>query len=247
MRILLVSDIHGNRPAIESIREEYDRCIFLGDLVDYCLEPNPCVEWVRKNATCAIRGNHDHGVAQKVLLSGHAGYRYLTSVTRPQTIDSLTEPNRRFLASLPTTRMVTLGGKTFLFAHATPRDPMDEYAPPDVEFWKRRLEGIKVDYVCVGHTHVQFALQVGATTVVNPGSVGLPRDGDPRAAYAIITDDGPLLRRVEYPIEETVRSIEGADIDDQAKQMLADVLRNGRLGRKNGNGPAPEANGTAAS
>jgi putative phosphoesterase len=241
MRILLVSDIHGNRAAIESIREEFDCCVFLGDLVDYCLEPGPCIDWVQKNATYAIRGNHDHGAAQKVLLSGHAGYRYLTSVTRPSTIESLTDPHRRFLASLPTTRMLTLGGKTFLFAHATPRDPMDEYAPPDVDFWRRRLEGVKVDYVCVGHTHVQFALHVGTTTVVNPGSVGLPRDGDPRAAYAIITDEGPLLKRIEYPIEQTVQSIEGFDIGDHAKHMLAEVLRTGKLGRKNGNGHPPEA------
>jgi diadenosine tetraphosphatase ApaH/serine/threonine PP2A family protein phosphatase len=113
-----------------------------------------------------------------------------------------------------------------------------------VDFWTRKLEGITADYVCVGHTHVQFILQVGNTTVLNPGSVGLPRDGDPRAAYALITDDGPVLKRAEYPIEETVASVEAADVPDLAKQMLTEILRNGRLERKGPNGRPGEANGT---
>jgi putative phosphoesterase len=232
MRILVLSDIHGNRAALEAIREEYDVCLFLGDVVDYALEPGPCIDWVRARATHAVRGNHDHGVAQKVFLQGVGGFRYLTGVTRPLTIERITDDQRRYLAGLPTTRMLTLNRKRYLLVHATPRDPMDEYAPPDVDFWTRRLEGVTADYVCVGHTHVQFILQVGNTTVINPGSVGLPRDGDPRAAYAIITDDGPVLKRVEYPVEETVASVQAADLPDMAKRMLAEVLRNGRLERK---------------
>ena len=66
MRILLVADIHANWPALQAINETYDVCLCLGDLVDYNLEPAPCIDWVRKRATYAIRGNHDHGVAQNV-------------------------------------------------------------------------------------------------------------------------------------------------------------------------------------
>jgi putative phosphoesterase len=244
MRILVLSDIHANRAALEAIREEFDVCLFLGDAVDYALEPAPCIEWVRKRATYAVRGNHDHGVAQKVFLQGATGFRYLTGVTRPLTVERITEGQRRYLAALPTTRMLTLNGKRYLLVHATPRDPMDEYAPPDVEFWKRKLEGIHADYVCVGHTHVQFILQVGHTTVINPGSIGLPRDGDPRAAYAVISDEGPVLKRVEYPVEETIAAVTEADIPDLAKQMLEFALRNGRLERKSGNGRPADANGT---
>jgi putative phosphoesterase len=240
MRVLVLSDIHANRAALEAIREECDVCLFLGDVVDYALEPAPCVEWVRRHATYAVRGNHDHGVAQKVFLQGAGGYRYLTGVT----VERITESQRRWLGAMPTSRMLTLNGKRYLMVHATPRDPMDEYAPPDVDFWTRKLDGISADYVCVGHTHVQFILQVGDTTVVNPGSVGIPRDGDPRAAYAVITADGPVLRRVEYPIDETVAAVEAADMPDLAKQMLTEILRNGRLERKAVNGRPAEGNGT---
>lgn len=250
MRVLVLSDIHGNRAALEAIREDYDVCLFLGDVVDYALEPGPCIEWVRRRATHAVRGNHDHGVAQKVFLRGASGFRYLTGVTRPLTVERITDDQRRYLGSLPTTRMLTLNRKRYLLVHATPRDPMDEYAPPDVEFWTRRLEGVTADYVCVGHTHVPFILPVGSTTVINPGSVGLPRDGDPRAAYAVITDDGPVLHRIEYPVEETVANLEAAELPDLAKQMLTNVLRTGRLERKNGNGngrhAAPNGNSEPA-
>jgi putative phosphoesterase len=234
MRILLVSDIHGNRHALEAIREQFDVCLFLGDLVDYCLEPTPCIDWVRKNARYAIRGNHDHGVAHRVQVQGVNGFRYLTGVTRPVSIERVNESDRKYLAGLPTNQRLTLDGKRFFLVHGTPRDPLDEFAPPDVEFWKRRLENIDADYVCVGHTHTQFVLHIGKTTVINPGSVGIPRDGDPRAAYAAISDEGPLLKRVEYPIEEAIASIKAAPIPDLAKSQLADVLRNGKLDRKNG-------------
>src|SRR6516164_9241000 len=63
MRVLLVADIHGNWPALQAINEQHDLCLCLGDLVDYALEPAPCVDWVRNRAHYAVRGNHDHGVA----------------------------------------------------------------------------------------------------------------------------------------------------------------------------------------
>jgi putative phosphoesterase len=234
MRILLLSDIHANRPALEAIREEFDLCLFLGDLVDYGVEPGPCIDWVRKNAQYSIRGNHDHGAAQRVYVQGIGGFRYLTGVTRPKTIQLVTDDDRRYMAGLPTTLWLTLNGKRYFLVHATPRDPMDEFAAPDLEAWKRRLQNIDADYVCVGHSHVQYMLQVGKTTVINPGSVGLPRDGDPRPAYAIITDEGPVLKRVEYPIDEAVAALYAAKLPEPAVQALSEVLRTGRLERKNG-------------
>src|SRR4051812_22816443 len=138
MRILLVSDIHANRAALEAIREDFDVCLFLGDLVDYGVEPAPCIDWVRRNCRYAVRGNHDHGAAQRVYLNGGGGFRYLTGVTRPLSIDQLTDTDRRFLTELPTSRWLTLNGKRFFLVHATPRDPLDEFAAPDAEAWKRR-------------------------------------------------------------------------------------------------------------
>jgi putative phosphoesterase len=229
MRILLVADIHANWPALEAIREPHDVCLFLGDLVDYGAEPGACIDWVRDHARYCVRGNHDHGAAQNVVIQGLSGFRYLTGVTRNLTRERLDEPGRRFLAELPVTRAVTLGGKRFLLVHATPRDPLDEYALPDPEFWKRRLENVDADVVCVGHTHVQFDLVIGDKRVINPGSVGIPRDGDPRAGYAVIDGDRVELKRIEYPFERTVRAVEDTTLPDEAKQALACVFRTGKL------------------
>jgi len=113
--------------------------------------------------------------------------------------------------------------------HATPRDPLDEYAPPEVDFWARRLQNVEADVICVGHTHQPYVLEVGDKLVINPGSVGLPRDGDPRACYAIIEDNRVDLRRAEYPIDETLAPIASSSLPDDAKQQLSEVLRTGTL------------------
>ncbi len=227
MRILVVADIHANWPALQALDERYDVCFCLGDLVDYGLEPAPCIDWVRRRATYMVRGNHDHGVAQNVTVSGRNGFKYLTSVTRVLTRERLRTEDLRFLARMPVTQAVTLDDTRFLLVHATPRDPLDEYAAPDVEFWKRRLEGVDADVVCVGHTHQPYVLEVGDKLVLNPGSVGQPRDGDPRAAYALIENHRVELKRIDYPIEATLRVIQESTLPDTAKQLLAEVFRTG--------------------
>ncbi len=244
MRILLLADIHANWPALQAIDEPHDVCVCLGDLVDYGLEPGPCIDWVREHADHCVRGNHDHGAAQRVPITGRNGYRYLTSLTRPLTQEQLTAEQRRFLGSLPVTRMLTLDRTRFFLVHATPRDPLDEYALPDVDFWSRRLEGLEAHVVCVGHTHFPYVLEVGDKLVINPGSVGQPRDGDPRAAYAIIEDNRVELKRVEYPVDDSIHAIQESGLPELAKTLLSEILRTGTLpkeeGRKNGNG-APTA------
>jgi len=228
MRILLVADIHSNWPALQAIQEQYDVCFCLGDIVDYALEPEPCIDWVRDNAQITVRGNHDHAVAQNVVVTGRNGFKYLSGVTRGLNRERISSERMRFLAALPVTRSLTIADTRFLLVHATPRDPLDEYARPDVEFWTRRLQNIESDVVCVGHTHQPYALQVGEKLVINPGSVGQPRDGDPRAAYAIIDDNRVELRRVEYPVEATILIIQESILPDMAKDMLREVLRTGR-------------------
>jgi putative phosphoesterase len=236
MRILLVADIHANWPALQAINEPHDLCLCLGDVVDYALEPAPCVAWVRDHVQHAVRGNHDHGVAQNVTVLGQNGFKYLTGVTRAITRSRLGTEDLRFLAGLPLTKMVTLDDTRFLLVHATPRDPLDEYAPADAEFWARRLQDVDADVICVGHTHQPYILQVGDRVVVNPGSVGLPRDGDPRASYAVVEDHRVELRRVAYPVDVTIQNIQDSTLPDQAKNLLADVLRTGVGKRPSVNG-----------
>ena len=229
MRILLLADIHANWPALRAIDEPFDACLFLGDLVDYGLEPAPCIDWVRRRATHSVRGNHDHGVAQQVRVQGKSGFKYLSGVTRALTQERISADDRRFLASLPVTRRVTLEDTRFLLVHATPRDPLDEYAIADADFWARRLADVDANVICVGHTHHPYVLEVEDKLVINPGSVGQPRDGDPRASYAIIENQRVELRRIEYPVEETVKSVLESNLPEPAKALLAEVIRTGGL------------------
>jgi putative phosphoesterase len=229
MRILIVSDIHANWAALRAIPESFDVCLCLGDLVDYGPDPVPCVRWAMRHATYAIRGNHDHGVAQGILVTGETGFRYLTASSRPSMWEALGPEERRYLLQLPVTQRCTLAGKRFLLVHATPRDPLDEYLLKDPSTWAKRLQNVDADIVCVGHTHIQYKLEINGVVVLNPGSVGLPRDGDPRAGFAVIENDKIDLKRVAYPVEETIARVEGMPWPRRAKDVTAHVLRLGRL------------------
>jgi putative phosphoesterase len=229
MRILVMADVHANWPALQAVAAHpHDLCLCLGDLVDYGLEPSPCISWVRNNAKVVVRGNHDHGVAQDVRVSGRTGFKYLTGVTRVLTRERIKEDEVRFLSRLPLTRLLTLDSTRYFLAHATPRDPLDEYALPDEEFWKRRLANVDADVICVGHTHLPYVLEVGDKIVINPGSVGQPRDGDPRASFAVIEDFKVELMRVEYPVDETIAQVRSSTLPEQAKDLLAEVFRTGK-------------------
>ena len=227
MRILVLADIHANWSALSAIREPHDACLVLGDLVEYGAEPIECIEWVREHATAVIRGNHDHSVAQRVPPPSGSGLRGLAGATRQQHWSVLTPSHLKFLSRLPVSLTLDLDNRRFHLVHATPRDPMDEYLAIDPETWKNRLVGIDADFVCVGHTHLQFHLDLGRSQLLNPGSVGQPRDGDPRAAYAIIEDGRIELKRVEYDIDAAVLSLKNAGLEPDVVELAESMLRTG--------------------
>lgn len=234
MRALILSDIHGNAAALEAVAADaggpgqFDAVLNLGDLVDYGPDPACCVHWAMRHVTHGVRGNHDHGVAQGVEITGASGFRYLTMATRRHTINALSPEQRRHLATLPTSRLLKMDGKTVMLVHASPRDPMDEYVPPDAAAWAERLGSLSVDLLLVGHTHLPYQLTAGRTTVVNPGSVGLSRDGNPNARYAIFEDGTVTLKEVAYDTRRTLDAVAKAPLDPLAREMLGDVYRQGR-------------------
>lgn len=227
MRVLVLADVHGNWEALEAVRRPFDLCVCLGDLVDYGPEPGRVIGWVRENCRHVVRGNHDHGVAQRVPATGDSGYRYLTAVTRPWCCAMVSDTDRQYLARLPLTQYLRVDGKVLLLVHATPRDPLDEYLFADEANWRRRLAGVDADILCVGHTHHQYLLEVDGTQIVNPGSVGQPRDGDPRAGFAIIEDGVVTLGRAEYDVERTIAKMNALDFPTLAKELSAEVWRTG--------------------
>ena len=234
MKILILADIHANWFALSAIRERFDACLFLGDLVEYGVDPIPCIDWVRKHATSAIRDNHDHSLAQRVPPPDGVGFRRLAGATRRLHWEILKPSHLKYLSQLPVTQNLMLDGLRFHLVHATPRDPMDEYLTADITAWEKRLENIDADFVCVGHTHIPFHLKLGRCQLLNPGSVGQPRDGDPRAAYAVIENGRVELRRVEYDIEAAVEQFKASGLDPELIEMASQVLRTG------GRAPKPQ-------
>lgn len=227
MRVLIIADIHANFQALQAIDESYDLCLCIGDLVDYGPDPKSCVDWVRENCQHVVRGNHDHGFAQNVPLNGQAGYRRLGGITRLHGQSQVDESTRAYLAALPLTQYLRLDQTVVCMVHATPRDPLDEYVFADEQIWKKRAENLGADLLLVGHTHHQFQLHLDNVTVVNPGSVGQPRDGDPRAAYAIWEDGKIELKRVPYDIDSTIEQIRELDLPAPVEAFAQRVLRFG--------------------
>ena len=238
MKLLLLADVHSNWPALEAIaeRERFDACLVAGDLVDYGCDPLPCIEWCRQNARVIIRGNHDHAVAQRVAARGGSGYRALAAATRPLHWQIIPPKRLNYLGRLPITRYdrwddaaVTSKqpGNSLFLVHGTPRDPLDEYLRNDSAAWEDRLRDVDPGYVLCGHTHEAMHLTLERHQVINPGSVGQPRDGEPGAAYAVLENGRVELRRIAYDIDRTLAAIREADVADWVVELSAELLRTG--------------------
>jgi putative phosphoesterase len=241
MKVLVLSDIHANLAALEAVAaaESYDTVLCLGDIVGYGPEPGACVRWVRRNAGVVVQGNHDRALADGVAPGCAPHFRWLADATAPIGRQQLTLEEIAWLANRPRWASITLDGVRIMCVHATPTDPLYEYIGPDREAWPRTLASIDADLVVVGHTHLQFELVLGRTRVMNPGSVGQPKDGDPRPAYAVIQDGRVRFGRVRYAVARTVSALEASTASRSAVEQLSALLRTGRVPRRTP--PAPNA------
>ena len=240
MKVLLLADIHSNWPALEAIAEaeSFDRCVVAGDLVDYGCDPMPCIEWCRSQASAVIRGNHDHAVAQRVAVRGGSGFRALAAATRPIHWDLISPRRLKYLGRLPVTRYERLPAgedeaeRPLFLVHGTPRDPLDEYLRQDDEAWAERLADVEPGYVVVGHTHEAMHLKLADHEVINPGSVGQPRDGQVGACYAVLENGHVSLRCLEYDFRKTLRQMAAAGAPPWAVNLTEEVLsKGGRLSK----------------
>lgn len=229
MRLLIVSDVHANIAALESITEAVDGVAFLGDAVDYGPCPAECISWLREHAGFAVRGNHDNAVGFDEDPRCAPMFRDVAEATRQLHMRLLAEEDKRYLRELPTAAAFEFGGARFHAVHAAPTDPLFRYMPPDASDrdWLAETSGVTADMLLVGHTHHPFARRVGATLVANPGSVGQPKHGDPRAAYAVWEDGEVTLCRVEYPVEEAVRRLRTQPLPWEVLGELVTALRTG--------------------
>jgi predicted phosphodiesterase len=221
MRVLIISDIHANLAAMEAVLEDargqWDQIWCLGDLVGYGPDPNECVALLREYDHLALCGNHDWAVLGKLDVNS---FNDEAQKAIYWTRDQISEETRLYLDGLEADMLV----EPFTLAHASPRHPVWEYIL-DRSTAVANLPYLDTPYCLVGHTHTAVTFEevapaqveihlpfygevtsLGANRLIlNPGSVGQPRDSDPRAAYALL-DRGKMtweFRRVGYPIEET--------------------------------------------
>jgi len=236
MRLAFLSDIHSNQPALLNViddisTQEVDKTYCLGDLVGYGPTPNQVIDSIRSLKFPTVMGNYDDGIGFE---RGKCGCAYVTDEEKENgqksidwTAKQVTPDNKEFLRSLLDMIEFTVDGYKFLLVHGSPRR-INEYLYVDrpEDSLTRILEPLDIDVMVCGHTHKPYQRQVAGTHIINDGSVGKPKDGDPRACYAIIDTEEALtveFRRVEYPIERVADQI----IDTGLPSAFADALRSG--------------------
>ena len=227
MKIAIISDIHANFPALQVLPETWDEPWVVGDLVNYGPYPNEVVDWVRAHAHCVVRGNHDHAIGFGTDPKCFAPYRAMAAESGAFTASLLTAENKRYLERLPLSLERRLANAKFYLCHALPSDPLFGYLDQQAEQWVAEVHGTAADAVIVGHTHVPFIRRIGDRTLVNPGSLGLPKVGAPAARYAVWEDGRFELRHYRYPIDETKAHIALMPISDGVKADLMHVLDTG--------------------
>ncbi len=244
MRYLVISDIHANLEAYDTVlaeagRLKFDQALVLGDLVGYGADPNKICERVRALSPHAlIRGNHDKVGAG---VESPEGFNAVARNAIRWTFDTLTDDNREWLAALPAGPLIV--DELIEICHGTPFDE-DAYVFDDLDAL-RAMHAARRPLCLFGHTHVQvghylsrdeFGLSTGDDQrplsipleeanryLVNPGSVGQPRDGDPRAGFGIVDTDQHqvTIYRVEYPIAKAQARIVEEGLPDVLAQRLA--------------------------
>ncbi len=242
MRFLIITDTHANWRALASVLDDaagqYEQIVCCGDLVGYNSEPSQVLDWTSEHCSAVVRGNHDKVVSG---LESLDWFNETAQEAARWTMNRLSAEQTEYLRSLPSGPLQL---EYFHIWHGSPRDE-DEYVTSVAEATPG-FEYLDCPLAFFGHTHVQgvfFAkqrrygskpgvaknqtesvieLEPDMLYVINPGSVGQPRDGDPRAAYALYdTEERAVrLRRVEYDIEATAQAIRTAGLPEMLAQRL---------------------------
>ena len=239
MRVAIASDIHGNKQAFQAViaaaeGDGADELWCLGDLVGYGAEPDACVELARESCQVCLAGNHDLVVTGEIDIGDFSAG---AAAAARWTQEHIAESSLEYLRGL---RPAEPDRAPALF-HASPRDPVWEYVLSPFQA-DDCFEAMEARVGAIGHSHVALyfadegeAGAVGAHApasteldistgrwLINPGGVGQPRDGDPRAAWLLLDTEGWIAswRRVEYPIDEAAQAIERAGLPAMLAQRL---------------------------
>ena len=234
MRILVISDIHANYTAFDAVLHDaegdWDYVWCLGDVVGYGPDPNECVERLRELPHLCLAGNHDWAALNRLdIRTFNPDARRAVDWTR----ETLTDENTRWLKALPTTFVIG----EYTLVHASPREPIWEYILEPLVA-ALNFPHFETPYCIVGHTHQPVIYEMineqgetaihkpsyfepiqlnGHRKIINPGSIGQPRDADPRASYAVLNFEDHIweYRRIEYDISETQNRMHSHDLPER--------------------------------
>jgi predicted phosphodiesterase len=228
-------DIHANLPALQAVLQDMDQRSLvdrycLGDLVGYGVNPNEVVSIIRSSKIPTLIGNYDQGVGSSSDDCGCAYKDETAKILGQRSINwtnhhTLAE-NKEFMRMLPHQHRISLGDLGVVLVHGSPRR-VNEYLyedRPDSSL-ERLLDMVEAEILVCGHTHIPYhRILPSGRHVINAGSVGKPKDGDPRSCYVVLEAEGRKLNvqfiRVAYDIESAARAIEAADMPDEFAQML---------------------------
>jgi putative phosphoesterase len=233
--ITIFSDIHANLPALQAVFADMERrgapnIYCLGDLVGYGVQPNEVIDAIRGRDIPTIMGNYDQGVGNN---SDDCGCAYTNPVSEALGKRSIawsnqhtTDANKEYLRSLPLHIPVTLGDLKMLLVHGSPRK-INEYLfeeRPEKSL-ERLLDESGVDVLVCGHTHKPYHRVLSSGRhIINSGSVGKPKDNDPRAGYVKISAECEKLSvsfiRVKYDVEAEVKAIGATEMPHEYAEML---------------------------
>jgi len=229
LRIVIISDIHSNLEAFLAVIANlptYDYLLFLGDLVGYGPQPNEVVEQLQQlQPAIVLGGNHDYAVSTGDV----SGFSSHAEIAVRWTRRQVTPQNQDYLSNLLSSAKIELNNINLALFHGSPRDSLSEYIFPGIPAQSARqlIQRAGAPLVLLGHTHIPMLYDFEGEMLANPGSVGQPRDGDRRAAFAILTlSEGKFsfdVRRVEYDIDSVARKI----IREGLPEFSADRLYKG--------------------
>lgn len=247
MQVAIFSDVHGNEPALEAVlndidTQQPDRTYCLGDLVGYGAGPNEVIERMRAARIPTVIGNYDDGVGFD---RDECGCAYREALDRERGQQSLewtkaqtTASNKAFLRSLVPEIRFAAEGRRVLLVHGSPRR-VNEYLFEDrpLASFARLAQSSAADIIVFGHTHMPYTKPVNDVLFVNAGSVGKPKDGDPRACYVLldVATGRTVFRRVAYDVAAAASAIRASGLPDT---FASDVELGGAPAVAGPNGPS---------
>ncbi len=218
-KIGVISDPHANLEALRTVLEDMpdvDKIICAGDLVNLGPQPNEVIDLIKNEDILTVLGNHDHAVIENDASSFNEEVAESLKWTR----EELTKDNLNFLKDLSKTERLEEEDYEIFIAHGTPRKPLKEYLYPGTSnrALMKMTKKVDTDVIVLGHTHVPLKRTIQSKRILNPGSVGQPRDRNPKASYSVIELGDEIegeQYRVSYDIEKTKKKIEDFDLPEK--------------------------------